>query len=75
MDEILTIEEMKARYAPEWMLIVEPVVEDGPRLLAGKVIFPSPHREGVYRKAIGLRPGDFAFRFPGEMPEDMEFVL
>jgi len=75
MDEILTIEDMKARYAPEWVLIVEPVVEDGPRLLAGKVIFHSPHREEVYRKAIELRPGDFAFRFLGEMPEEMEFVL
>jgi hypothetical protein len=75
MDEILTIAEMKARYAPDWVLIGEPQSDESQRLKAGKVLFHSPDREAVYRKAIELKPGHFAFRYLGEMPEDMAFVL
>ena len=42
---------------------------------SGKVLFHSPDREEVYRKAIELRPEHFAFRYLGELPEDMAFVL
>ncbi|MEJ7637342.1 MAG: hypothetical protein WKF75_04950 [Singulisphaera sp.] len=75
MDEILTIEEIKARYAPNWVLIGEPQTDEYQRLHAGKVLFCSSDREEVYRKAIELRPGHFAFRYLGEWPEDMAFVL
>ncbi len=75
MDELLTIEEIQARFAPDWVLIGEPDVDEGQHLRAGKVLFHSPDREEVYQKAIDLRLGHFAFRFLGELPEDMEFVL
>jgi hypothetical protein len=75
MDGILTIDEIKARYAPDWVLIGEPQTDEFQRLSAGKVLFHSPDREEVYQKAIELRPGYFAFRFLGELPEDMAFVL
>src|SRR4051812_14277606 len=75
MDEILTIDEIKARYAPDWVLIGEPQTDEFQHLRAGKVLFHSPDREEVYRKAIELQPGSFAFRYLGELPEDMAFVL
>jgi hypothetical protein len=75
MDEILTIDEIKARYAPEWVLIGEPQTDEFQYLRAGKVLFHSPDREQVYLKAIELRPGHFAFRYLGDLPEDMAFVL
>ncbi len=75
MDEILTIAEIKARYAPDWVLIGDPQTDESQRLNAGVVLFHSPDREAVYRRAIELRPGNFAFRYLGEMPEDMAFVL
>lgn len=75
MDELLTIDEMKTRYAPDWVLIGDPRTDDSQHLLAGRVLFHSPDREEVYRKAIELRPGYFAFRYLGELPEDMAFVL
>ncbi len=75
LGEVLTLEEMKAKYAPDWVLIVEPVIEEGPRLLAGKVAFHSPDRDEVYRKAIELRPGRFAFWCFAEPSGDMEFLL
>jgi hypothetical protein len=75
MDEILTIDEIKARYAPDWVLIGEPETDESQHLKAGKVLFHSPDRDEVYQKAIELRLGHFAFRYLGEMPEDMAFVL
>ena len=75
MDEVLTIDEIKDRYAPDWVLIGEPQTDENQRLLAGKVLFHSRDREEVYREAIDLRPGHFAFRYLGELPEDMAFVL
>ena len=81
MDEILTIgdvltlDQIKERYAPDWVLIVEPIVEEGPRLLGGRVAFHSPDRDEVYRKAIELRPGDFALRCLDERPSDVVLIL
>lgn len=75
MDDLLTMEEIRTRFAPDWVLIVEPKIDEFQRLTAGKVLYHSPDREAVYRKAIDLRPGRFAFRFLGEMPEEMAFVL
>jgi hypothetical protein len=75
MDDFLTIEEITARFAPDWVLIGEPQTDEFQHLRAGKVLFHSPDREAVYQKAIELRPGNFAFRFLGKLPEDMAFVL
>lgn len=75
MDELLTIDEIKARYAPDWVLIGDPETDEAQHLKAGKVLFHSPDRDEVYQKAIDLRLGNFAFRFLGELPEDMAFVL
>ncbi len=77
MDELLTIDEIKALYAPRPGLLIrrKPETDEHQRLLAGEVLFHSPDRDEVYQKAIDLRLGHFAFRFLGEMPEDMAFVL
>jgi len=75
VDEVLTIEEIRVRFAPEWVLIGDPETDEFQHLRAGRVLFHSPDREAVYQKAIELRPGHFAFRYLGEWPEDMAFVL
>jgi hypothetical protein len=73
--EMLTIEEIEARYAPEWVLIGDPQVADGPRLLGGVVLFSSPDREELYRKAMELKLDHVAIRYLGTWPDDMAFVL
>lgn len=75
MDEVLTIDEIKARYAPDWVLIGEPRTDEHYNVLGGKVLFHSRSREEVYQKAVDLRPGYFAFEFLGDWPKDMEFLL
>jgi hypothetical protein len=73
--DVLTFDEIKARFAPDWVLIGDPQTDDYQRVVGGKVLFHSRNREEVYQKAIELRPGHFAFRFLGAIPEDLVFVL
>jgi hypothetical protein len=75
MDELLTIQQIESRFAPDWVLIGEPQTDEHLALLAGKVLFHSPDRDEVYRKAEELRPGRFAVRYLGEWPEHMALVL
>jgi hypothetical protein len=75
MDPMLTVEEIEARFAPEWVLIGEPRTDDQQRLLGGKVLFHSPDRDEVYRKARELRLDHIAVRDLGTWPEDMALVL
>ena len=60
MDEILTIEEIEARFAPDWVLIGEPQTDQDLSVRAGKVLFHGPDRDEVGRKAMQFRPGRFA---------------
>jgi hypothetical protein len=73
--EVLSFDEIKARFAPDWVLIGDPEVDELQEVVAGTVLFHSRSRAEVYQKAIELRPGHFAFRFLGTIPEDMVFVL
>jgi hypothetical protein len=75
MDEVLTVAEIEARYAPEWVLIGEPETDANLSLRAGRVLFHSPDRDEVYRKATELRPGRFAVRYLGSWPEHMALFL
>jgi hypothetical protein len=75
MDETLTIEEIEVRFAPEWVLIGEPQTAEDLSLRAGKVLFHSPDRDEVYRKARELRLDRIAVRYLGTWPEDMALVL
>src|SRR5690348_5347106 len=55
-DEILTVEEIEDRYPSEWVLIEDPEVNQQFDVIRGKVIWHSPDRDAVDRKAIELRP-------------------
>jgi hypothetical protein len=75
MDEIQTIDEIRARYPSEWVLIGEPQLDEGSRLQAGRVLFHSPSRDDVDRKAVELRLPHFAVRYLGTLPENTALVL
>jgi hypothetical protein len=75
MDEKLTVEEIEARFAPEWVLIGEPETDDEQRLLRGKVLYHSPDHDEIYRKATELILDRIAVRYLGTWPEDMALVL
>lgn len=75
MQERLTVEEMKARYDGEWLLVAEPEVDASLEILRGRVLFHSHDVDEVYSKAEELRPGRFATIFTGEISDDHEFAL
>ena len=75
MNEILTIDEIQARYAPDWVLIGEPQTDESLGVRAGKVLFHSPDQDEVCRKAAEYPPGRYALRFLGTVPDDLVLVL
>ena len=75
MDDILTIDEIQARHAPDWVLIGDPQTDECQRLLAGRVLFHSTDRDEVDRRLLELRPARCAFRYLGTLPEDTALVL
>jgi hypothetical protein len=75
LDEVLTIDEIKARFAPDSVLIAEPQTDDMQRLLGGKVVFRSPDHDECWRKAREMKLKQVAVRYLGEWPEDLELVL
>ncbi len=75
MDEVLTMDEIKARYAPDWVLIADPETDDMQRVLRGRVVCHGPDDEELLRKATELKLDHIAVRFLGEWPEDVVVVL
>jgi hypothetical protein len=75
MIDVLTIDEIQARFPSEWVLIGDPQTDEYQRLLAGTVLFHSPERDDVDRKLLELRPARFAFRYLGTLPEDVALIL
>ena len=75
MDEILTMDEIEARYAPDWVLIGEPQVNEDLSVRAGRVLFHSPVRDEIYRKATELQLDRIAVRYLGPWPDDVALVL
>ena len=49
MNEILTMDSIKARYAPGWVLICEPETDENLKLLSGRVLFQSLDRDSIYQ--------------------------
>ncbi len=75
MDQVMTIEEIRARYDSEWILITDPETNVALEVLRGTVIHHSHDRDEVYRKAVLLRPKRSAVVYTGEIPEDTAVVL
>ena len=75
MDEVLTIAEIEARFAPEWVLVEDPQTSEALEVQSGKVCFHSKDRDEVYRTAVRLRPKRFAMLYTGTIPKDTAIVL
>jgi len=75
MSEILSIEEIEKRYAPDWVLINNPKTDEHLNLLAGEVIFTSTDGDEIYRKATELKLDHIAVRYLGSWPEDVALLL
>jgi len=74
-EEVLTVKEIEARYPNEWVLLDNPVVRKGPKLLRGTVVFHSPDRDQLDKRSIELRLKSSAVLFTGKSPAHMALNL
>ncbi|MBV9849500.1 MAG: hypothetical protein JO250_07415 [Armatimonadetes bacterium] len=75
MNEVLTLDEMKARYDGEWVLVEDPELDEHIRVVRGKVIAHSADRDEMDRKAIELHLKHSASLCFKKTPEGMVYVL
>jgi len=75
VNDVLTLDEIEARFPSEWVLIGNPQTDGFQHLPSGTVRFHSPDRDEVDRELLELRPPRFAFRYLGSPPEDMALIL
>src|SRR5437588_276401 len=71
--EMLTVDQIKSRYKSEWVLLKDPVLAKGPRLIKGEVVAHSKDRDEIDRVAMRLKLKSSAFLFTGQVTGD--FVL
>ncbi len=75
MDDLLTISEIESRFKSEWVLVEDPQTNDILEVQGGRVRWHSQDRDEVYRKAVELRPKQFAVLYTGIIPKDTAVVL
>ena len=75
MDDILTMAQIEAQFASEWVLVEDPQTNDALEVQSVKVRWHSKDREEVYRQAVVLHPKRFAILYTGKIPEDTAIVL
>jgi len=75
MSDVLTIAEIEAQFAAEWILVEDPETNDALEVQCGKVLYHSKDRDEVYREAVRLRPKRFAMLYTGTLPKDTAVVL
>lgn len=54
--EILTLEEIIQRYPNQWVLIVDPELNEDLEVIRGQVVASAPHRDELY-DLLGMRKG------------------
>jgi hypothetical protein len=75
MSDVLTIPEIEAQFASEWVLVEDPQTNDALEVQSGKVLAHSKDRDEVYREAVRLRPKRFAMLYTGTLPKETAIVL
>lgn len=71
----MTLDQMKADFESEWILIGAPETDEALNIRRGTVLYHSKDRDEVYRKAISLRPERAAVLYTGAIPEGTAIVL
>ena len=75
MGEIMTMEEIKARFDSEWVCIEDPETTDVLEVIRGKVLWHGKDKDEMYSKLMEIRPKNAALVYTGRLPADMVVVL
>ena len=71
----MTVEDIRAQFDGEWVLIEDPQTNEALEVVRGKVLHHGKDRDEVYREAVARRPKRSAILYTGLMPEDTAIVL
>lgn len=72
---MLTMEEIERRYDGERVLIEDPELTEGLKVVRGKVVWHSKDRDEVHGRLLERRPRHAPFLYIGKSPEGMQYVL
>ena len=75
MNRVLTLEEIQSQFASEWVLVGDPELSESLTVIRGTVLWHSPNRDDVYRRARELRPRHSAILYTGTLPDEAAVVL
>jgi hypothetical protein len=75
MDDVLTLEEIEARFDQEWVLLADPRTTEQMEVISGRLLWHSKSRDEVWRKAHELQLRHAAVFHVGEPQGDIAFVL
>ncbi len=75
MNASVTLEDIKARFASEWVLVGDPELSAELAVVRGTVLFHGPDRDELYREAQRLMPKRAAVLFTGKIPQGAAVIL
>ena len=71
----MTVEEMRAQFDAEWILLDDPQTNESMEVLGGKVLHHGKDRDEIYRQAVARRPKRSAILYTGQIPQGTAIVL
>ena len=75
MNQVLSIADIHRQFDSEWVLVIDPELDESLEVLRGEVACHSKDRDEVYRKARELAPTHSAILYTGRLPENVEIVI
>ncbi len=75
MKSVLTFQQIRERYAGEWLLIKDPQLDDGLAVVAGEVLAHSASRDEVYRQLARAQGQRVSLEYAGKIPSDLAVAL
>ncbi|HZT40870.1 MAG TPA: hypothetical protein VFA07_01710 [Chthonomonadaceae bacterium] len=73
--DVMTMQEIKARFPSEWVLIEDPETNEYLEVLCGKVLWHTRDRDELDRKLLELGPHHSAVLYIGEMHGEVAINL
>jgi hypothetical protein len=75
MNQVLSIADINRQFDSEWVLVVEPELDERLEVLRGEVACHSKDRDEVYRKALELTPVRSAILYTGRLSDIVAVVI